>query len=68
LIVLKSPEEIEKMEKAGSIVGEVLESIKGMIQPGITTKEIELFADGRIKALGSLRLGYRAIRQYLHFR
>lgn len=40
------------MAKAGNIVGEVLESIKGMIQTGITTKEIELFAVGRIKALG----------------
>jgi methionyl aminopeptidase len=62
LIVLKSTEEIEKMAKAGSIVGAVLESIKGMIQTGMTTKEIELFADGRIKALGgkSAFKGYRS--------
>ena len=61
MIVLKSPEEIEKMAKAGSIVGEVLESIKHMIQTGMTTKEIELFADERIKALGgkSAFKGYR---------
>jgi len=61
LIVLKSPEEIEKMAKAGSIVGEVLDSIKDMIKAGITTREIELFADERIKALGgkSAFKGYR---------
>jgi methionyl aminopeptidase len=61
LIVLKSPEEIEKMAKAGSIVGEVLESIKDMIKAGITTREIELFADESIKALGgkSAFKGYR---------
>jgi methionyl aminopeptidase len=61
LIVLKSPEEIEKMAQAGNMVGEVLEAIKGMIQTGMTTKEIELFADGRIKALGgkSAFKGYR---------
>lgn len=61
LIVLKSAEEIEKMTQAGNIVGEVLESIRGMIQAGVTTKEIELFADGRIKALGgkSAFKGYR---------
>ena len=61
MIVLKSPEEIEKMAKAGSIVGEVLESIKEMIKAGITTREIELFADESIKALGgkSAFKGYR---------
>ena len=61
MIVLKSAEEIEKMAQAGNIVGEVLESIKGMIQTGMTTKEIELFADGRIKALGGTPAfkGYR---------
>lgn len=61
MIVLKSPEEIEKMAKAGSIVGEVLESIKKMIKAGITTREVELFADEGIKALGgkSAFKGYR---------
>ena len=58
---IKISEEIEKMAQAGNIVGEVLESIKGMIQTGMTTKEIELFADGRIKALGGIPAfkGYR---------
>ena len=51
------------MEKAGSIVGEILESIKGMIQPGITTKEIELFAEGRIKALGG-KPAFKGYRGY----
>ena len=61
MIVLKSPEEIKKMTKAGSIVGEVLESIKDMIKAGITTREIELFADECIKTLGgkSAFKGYR---------
>ena len=63
LIVLKSAEEIEKMAYAGSIVGEVLESIKGMIQSGLTTKEIELFADGRIRALGG-KPAFKGYRGY----
>ncbi|PKL52397.1 MAG: type I methionyl aminopeptidase [Nitrospira bacterium HGW-Nitrospira-1] len=63
MIILKSPEEIEKMAKAGSIVGEVLESIKGMIQTGITTKEIEVFAEGRIKALGG-KPAFKGYRGY----
>lgn len=63
MIVLKSPAEIEKMSKAGSIVGEVLEAIKGMIQTEITTKEIELFADKRIKALGG-KPAFKGYRGY----
>lgn len=63
MIVLKSPEEIEKMAKAGSIVGEVLESIKNMIQTGITTKEIEKYADERINALGG-KAAFKGYRGY----
>lgn len=51
------------MAQAGNIVGEVLESIKGMIQTGMTTKEIELFADGRIKALGG-KPAFKGYRGY----
>ena len=51
------------MAQAGNIVGEVLESIKGMIQTGMTTKEIELFADGRIKALGG-KAAFKGYRGY----
>ena len=51
------------MIKAGNIVGEVLESIKGMIQSGMTTKEIELFADSRIKALGG-KPAFKGYRGY----
>lgn len=49
------------MAKAGNIVAEVLKSLKGVIIAGATTKEIEQFADGRIRALGgkSAFKGYR---------
>ena len=49
------------MAKAGSIVAEVLKSLKGVIIAGATTKEIEHFADERIRALGgkSAFKGYR---------
>ncbi|MBI5639304.1 MAG: type I methionyl aminopeptidase [Nitrospirae bacterium] len=61
MIVLKSPEEVRKMTRAGLIVGEVLGSLKEMIGAGVTTKEIELFADERVRALGGVSAfkGYR---------
>jgi methionyl aminopeptidase len=63
LIVLKSSEEIAKMMKAGTIVGEVLELIKGMIHTGITTKEIDRFADERIRAFGG-KPAFKGYRGY----
>jgi methionyl aminopeptidase len=63
LIVLKSGEEIEKMMRAGTIVGEVLEAIKIMIQTGITTKEIDRYADERIRALGG-KPAFKGYRGY----
>ncbi|MBS1234873.1 MAG: map [Nitrospirae bacterium] len=51
------------MAKAGGIVGEVLESIKSMIQTGITTKEIEVYADERIRALGG-KPAFKGYRGY----
>ncbi|MDA8078589.1 MAG: type I methionyl aminopeptidase [Nitrospiraceae bacterium] len=61
MIVLKSPEEINKMARAGRIVAEILESLKGMIRMGVTTKELDDYADSRIKALGGIPAfkGYR---------
>jgi methionyl aminopeptidase len=61
VIYLKSPEEIEKMSRACRVVAEVLESLKKMVEIGMTTKEIENYADERIRALGGISAfkGYR---------
>jgi methionyl aminopeptidase len=39
-VIIKSPEEIEKMRVAGRLAAEVLEMIEPHIQPGITTDEL----------------------------
>lgn len=61
MIFLKSPEEIEKMARAGRIVAEILESLRPMVKAGVMTKELEEFADERIRALGGIPAfkGYR---------
>ena len=61
MIILKSPQEIETMAKAGEIVADVLKSLQGVITAGATTKELEQFADERIRARGgkSAFKGYR---------
>lgn len=61
MIFLKSPGEIEKMARSGRIVAKVLDELKEVAAIGVTTKEIEDFADERIKALGGVPAfkGYR---------
>lgn len=61
MIFLKSEDEIEAMSQPCSVVAEVLAALPQIVRPGITTKEIETFADARIKALGgkSAFKGYR---------
>jgi len=61
MIVIKTPEEIEKMARACRIVAEILEELKAFVKPGITTKEIEMFAEEKIMASGGTAAfkGYR---------
>ena len=40
-VVLKSSQEIEKMRRAGHIVREVLETVRGLVKPGVTTFDLE---------------------------
>lgn len=51
------------MSRPCRIVGEVLESLRGVVRPGVTTKEIEDYADSRIAALGGIS-AFRGYRGY----
>lgn len=44
MIVLKSPREIERMKVPCRIVAEVLEELRGLVRPGVTTLELEAAA------------------------
>src|SRR5882724_8718526 len=60
-IILKNERDLEAMRPACAIASSVLDEVAAFIQPGVTTKEVDEFAAGRIKALGakSAFLGYR---------
>jgi methionyl aminopeptidase len=51
--VLKSPAEIALMDRANRIVRGVLEELRGKIRPGMTTKEIDEYAETRIRQEGA---------------
>jgi len=51
-VVLKSSQEIEKMRRAGQVVREVLELVRGLVKPGATTLDLEKAAEARLNELG----------------
>lgn len=59
-IVLLSSREIDKMRQAGKLAAELLEHLGQMIQPGITTHDLDMEAEKWTKAHGakSAPLGY----------
>jgi len=52
MIIIKSPREIEQLRRSNAIVAEVFEKLKGMIAPGITTKELDQVAEEYILSKG----------------
>jgi methionyl aminopeptidase len=47
MIVCKSPSELETMHRAGLVVWDVLDSLRRMVKPGMTTMELDQFAERR---------------------
>jgi methionyl aminopeptidase len=52
VIIRKSPEEIERMARAGAVVADVLALIGERAQPGVTTEELDTLADEFIRSQG----------------
>jgi methionyl aminopeptidase len=53
MIICKSTIELEKMRRAGLVVWEVLQELKGMVRPGLATMELEKVAEQRILERGA---------------
>src|SRR5438445_11068771 len=53
MIIGKSRKEIEKMRAAGQLAGQVLKALREMIQPGITTIEVDAAAEKMIRDAGA---------------
>lgn len=52
-IVCKSRAEIEKMRRSGHIVREVLEHVRGLVAPGVSTMDLERAAEKKIEEAGA---------------
>src|SRR5438045_3705059 len=52
-IVCKSAGEIEKMRRSGRIVRQVLDAVRVMVAPGVSTMDLEKAAGKKIRELGA---------------
>ena len=52
MISLKTEREIDLMRKAGSVVARLLQEMSEMVAPGISTGELDRYAESRCKELG----------------
>ncbi len=54
MIIGKSKKELEKMRAAGQLAGRVLQELRRMVEPGITTLEVDAAAEKMIRDAGAL--------------
>lgn len=63
MIICKSPAEIEKMRKSARLVREILYELRDRVRPGVTTRELEDFAEKRLTEAGA-KPAFKGYRGY----
>src|SRR5882762_8284243 len=53
MIIGKSQKEIDKMRASGQLVGRVLRELSAMVEPGVTTIEVDVAAEQMIRDAGA---------------
>lgn len=61
MIIAKSRKELDKMREVGELIAEVRETLRGMIEPGISTLELNAVAEKMIRDAGAIPtfIGYK---------
>jgi methionyl aminopeptidase len=54
VIIRKSPEELDKMRRAGRIVAGTIDAVLEAVEPGRTTHDLDLVAERYIEEQGAL--------------
>ena len=54
MIILKLPEEIEKMRASNHIVAEILIALKEKVKPGVTTGELDSYSEELVRKKGAV--------------
>lgn len=62
-IMIKTPQEIEKMRRSGQVVREVLEHVRKFVKPGASTQDLENAAAAKMEEL-SAKPAFKGYRGY----
>ena len=65
MVTLKSNEEIEKMRRASAVVAETLLKVKELLKPGVTTLDLDRYAEEYIRGQG-LTPSFKGYLGYQH--
>jgi len=63
MVILKSLQEIEKIHQAGLVVADVLAGLRELVRPGMSTLELDAYAEQRIREAGA-RPAFKGYRGY----
>jgi methionyl aminopeptidase len=60
-VEIKTPDQVRAMRRAGLLVGQTLELLRGAVRPGISTRELDALAEDAIRTAGATPsfLGYQ---------
>jgi methionyl aminopeptidase len=53
VIVCKSQAELDRMRRANAVVADVLSELRGLVKPGVTTADLDEFAEQRVRVHGA---------------
>src|SRR5581483_6987354 len=66
MIIGKSQKEIDKMRMSGQLVGRVLQTLRAMVEPGMTTLEVDQAAEKMIRDAGAYPICASVNEQVVH--
>jgi len=65
MVILKSPDEIEKMRASNRIVADILRELKRLVKPGVRTIDLDRYAEEQARKRGA-RPAFKGYRGYAH--
>ncbi|MBN2409952.1 MAG: type I methionyl aminopeptidase [Candidatus Aminicenantes bacterium] len=63
MIIYKTPQEVAAMRASNRIVARILEELKALVRPGVSTRELDAYAENRAREMGA-KPAFKGYRGY----